>query len=59
MSAMRKGTKLTGESKDFMLRVRIDKNTLHKLDSVCKEHELNRSEVVRNGIEQQYQQIKK
>lgn len=56
---MRKGTKLTGESKDFMLRVRIDKNTLHKLDSVCKEHELNRSEVVRNGIEQQYQQIKK
>ena len=54
---MRKGTKLTGEPKDFMLRVRIDKDTLQKLDSVCKEHELNRSEVVRNGIEQQYQQI--
>ena len=44
---MKKGTKLTDNPKDFTLRVRLDKGTLQKL------------EVVRNGIEEQYQRIKK
>lgn len=56
---MKKGTKLTDNPKDFILRVRLDKGTLQKLDEVCKDQESNRSEVVRNGIEEQYQRIKK
>ena len=59
---MKKGTKLTDNPKDFTLRVRLDKGTLQKLDEVCevcKDQGSNRSEVVRNGIEEQYQRIKK
>lgn len=59
MSAMKKGTKLTDKPKDYMLRVRLDSETVEKLDTVCKENKVSRSEAVRNGIEQQYQKIKK
>lgn len=59
MSAMKKGTKLTDKPKDYMLRVRLDSETVDKLDTVCKETNTSRSEAVRNGIEQQYQKIKK
>ena len=56
---MKKGTKLTDNPKNFMLRVRLDRETLEKLDTVCKEDNSSRSEVVRKGIEQQYQKEKK
>ena len=59
MAAMKKGTKLTDNPKDFMLRVRIDEDTLEKLDDICGEQNTNRSEVVRRGIEIQYRNIKK
>lgn len=59
MSAMKKGTKLTDNPKDFMLRVRMDNETLSKLDEVCDRESLSRSEVVRNGIDEQYQRTKK
>ena len=59
MAAMKKGTKLTNNPKDYMLRVRMDKETLKKLDFICEEQEISRSEVVRNGIDVQYQNIKK
>lgn len=54
MSAMKKGTKLTNKPKDYMLRVRIDKDTLCKLDEVCKNENSTRSAIVRKGIEIQY-----
>ncbi len=56
---IKKGTKLTDSLKDHMLRVRMDKETLDKLDAVCAEVKSSRSEVVREGIEQQYAKIKK
>lgn len=59
MAAIKKGTKLTDNPKDFMLRVRLDNATVEKLDTVCKKQGKNRSEVVRNGIEEQYQKAKK
>lgn len=59
MSAMKKGTKLTDNPKDYMLRVRMDKETVEKLDRVCEDQDISRSEAVRNGIEEQYQKIKK
>ena len=55
MCAMKKGTKLTSTPKDAMLRVRLDKSSLEKLDFVCKQESKSRSEVVRKGIEIQYQ----
>jgi hypothetical protein len=59
MAAMKKGTKLTDNPKDYMLRVRMDKETVDKLDIICENQEISRSEVVRNGIELQYQKLKK
>ena len=56
---IKKGTRLTDNPKDFMLRVRLDNVTVEKLDTVCKEQSKSRSEVVRNSIEEQYQKIKK
>lgn len=59
MAAMKKGTKLTDNPKDYMLRVRMDKQILVKLDEVCKSKNISRSETVREGIEEMYQKIKK
>ena len=59
MSAMKKGTKLTDNPKDYMLRVRMDKETVEKLDKICEVESASRSVVVRNGIEEQYQKLKK
>ena len=42
-----------------MLRIRIDSETLNKLDECVKVQNNNRSEVVRNGINEQYDKIKK
>lgn len=56
MIAMPKGTKIKGNTKDYMLRVRLDVETLEKLDDVCKRHNLSRSEAVRNGIDRMYQE---
>ena len=56
---MKKGTKLTDNPKDYMLRVRMDKETVEKLDKICEVEEVSRSEAVRNGIEEQYQKLKK
>lgn len=56
---IKKGTKLTDNPKDFMLRVRLDNATVKKLDTVCKHQGKSRSEVVRSSIEEQYQKIKK
>lgn len=54
-----KGTKLTERPKDYMLRVRMDKETLKELDECCKAESISRSEVVRKGIKEQYEKLKK
>lgn len=56
---IKKGTKLTDKPKDFMLRVRLDQDTVSKLEAVCKAKSKSRSEIVREAIELQYQQTKK
>lgn len=45
--------------KDYMLRVRMDEETLKQLDECCKAESFSRSEVVRKGIKDQYAKIKK
>lgn len=59
MSAMKKGTKLSDNPKDYMLRVRMDVEILSKLDKICETENLSRSEAVRKGIEEQYHRINK
>lgn len=54
-----KGTKLTDNPKDFMLRVRLDKETLEQLDECCEAEQLSRSEFVRKEIKEQHSRIKK
>lgn len=49
----------TDSLKDYMLRVRLDKETVEKLDYLAESLKISRSEVVRRGIEEQYQEIKK
>lgn len=45
--------------KDYMLRVRFNREELEILDECCKALELSRSEVVRKGIEELHKQAKK
>ena len=49
----------TDSPKIFMLRVKMDKDTLHKLDECCKTHETNRSEFVRRSIHEKYDDLNK
>lgn len=55
----KKGQKIKDSTKDFMLRTRLDNETLEKLDYSAKKFGISRSEVVRNGIENEYQKAKK
>ena len=57
--AARRGRPLSENPKDFMLRVRLDQETLKQLDECCKAQQLSRSEIVRNGIKEQHGRIKK
>lgn len=59
MAGLKKGTKLTDNPKDYLLRVRLDQDTLQKLDACCEDSKETRSEVVRRGIAEQYQKLKK
>ena len=59
MSPLKKGSKLTDKPKDTMLRVRIDKETVEKLDYVSETLGVSKSEIVRIGINEQYEKVKK
>lgn len=50
---------MSDNPKDYMLRVRMDQETLRQLDECCKAEQLSRSEIVRKGIAEQYGRIKK
>lgn len=47
------------KNKNYMLRVRMDNETLNKLDECAQKEKTTRSEVVRQGIEKIHEQIKK
>ncbi len=49
----------TDSPKTFMLRVKMDKDTLDKLDECCKAEKTNRSEFVRKSICKKYDDLKK
>ncbi|OJU18544.1 MAG: CopG family transcriptional regulator [Clostridiales bacterium 43-6] len=49
----------TDSPKTFMLRVKMDKDTLNKLDECCELEKVNRSEFVRDSIHRRYDDLKK
>lgn len=57
--AAKKGRPVSENPKDYMLRVRMDEQTLRQLDECCEAENLSRSEVVRKGIHEQYDKLKK
>ena len=57
--AAKKGRPVSENPKDYMLRVRMDEQTLQQLDECCEAENLTRSEVVRKGIQEQHSKLKK
>lgn len=55
----RTGRPKSDNSKNTMLRVRIDEETVNKLEITSKELGISKSEVVRNGINGEYQKVQK
>lgn len=55
----KKGRPVSENPKDYMLRVRMDKQTLQQLDECCEAENLSRSEVIRKGIQEQHSKLKK
>lgn len=49
----------TDNPMDTMLRVRVDKITLEKLDDSAKELNTSRSEIIRKGIHRIHDDLKK
>ncbi len=56
---IKKGTKLTDTPKNRTLKVRFDAETERKLTVVCNETNKTKAQVIRDGIEKQYAEIKK
>lgn len=54
-----KGTKLTDNPKNTTFKVRLDEKTAKKLEVVSKETQKSKSEVIRTGIELQYNALEK
>lgn len=55
----KKGRPVSENPKDYMLRVRMNEQTLQQLDECCEAENLSRSEVVRKGIQEQHSKLKK
>ncbi len=56
---IKKGTKLTNAPKDRTLKIRFNADTENKLSFICKITNKSKAQVIRDGIEKQYQEIKK
>lgn len=54
-----KGTKFTDTPKDRTLKIRFDAETERKLIFVCEKTEKTKSQVIRDGIDKQYEDLKK
>lgn len=48
------GQKITDNPKAVTVRARMDKDTIEKLDYLVEKYGLDRSKIIRNGIEIQY-----
>ncbi|HFI0462645.1 TPA: ribbon-helix-helix protein, CopG family [Streptococcus suis] len=58
MTATVKRGRPTESKKDYMLRVRLDDETKSKLEEIEKQTSLSKSEIIRNGIDEQFDRLK-
>ena len=54
----KKGRPLSENVKDTMLRVRLDKDTVEKLNFLTEKLNESKSEIVRQGIDERYENEK-
>ena len=54
-----KGQKIKDNTKDTRIQIRLDKESLDKLDCLVTEQNSDRSKVIRRGIEIQYEERNK
>lgn len=59
MSPLKKGQKLTDNPKGTLIHFRADNDIVEKLEYTAKEMKISKSEVIRNGIEEQYRKLDK
>lgn len=57
MKATAKRGRPTESKKDYMLRVRLDDETRVKLEQIEKQTSLSKSEIVRKGIDEQFNRL--
>lgn len=57
--AVKKGRPTIDNAKDYMLRVRMNEDSLRKLDECCDTEKKSRSEVVRECIDEKHSKLKK
>ena len=55
----RTGRPKLANPKDTRIGVRLDEETVRKLDTVAENNKESRSDVIRRGIEREYQDTKK
>ena len=53
------GQRLTDNPKDKRIEIRMDKETVRKMDCLVSEQNSDRSKIIRQGIEIQYEQRNK
>ena len=56
---LKKGQKLTDNPLDVTVRARMNKEIVDKLDYLAEKENTTRSEIIRRGIEMQYENEKK
>lgn len=54
----KKGRPVSDNAKDTMLRVRLDKETVEKLNFLSEKLNKSKSEIVRQGIDERYSKEK-
>lgn len=59
VSPLQKGQKLTDNPKGTLIHFRADKETVEKLEYTAKKMNISKSDVIRNGIDEQYQKLDK
>lgn len=59
MNATKKIGRPTESKKEHMLRTRVDNEILNKLEKISEIKKISKSEVVRKGIELQYEALNK
>lgn len=53
------GQKISDNPKNRLIQVRMDEETVKKLDCLVAEQNSNRSKIIRSGIEIQYEKMQK